>query len=198
MLAVDSYVDFTGVSFGDVQSGFPAEVAGVLPDVTYNSLNDIVFLNTEDFLEVMKEFSPGDTVVLANENLSHSIVLASHPDNSSKPYLGVLSVSSSYVFRPDASMFVVYSKLIFAELLFWLFAISLGLGLANLLPIGPVDGGRMLFTALNGVAVKKEVLVRSFIKYVSLFILFIVLILLWPIFKATVLAILNFVLNLFF
>jgi len=30
-----------------------------------------------------------------------------------------------------------------AGLLFWLFLLNLGIGLFNLLPIGPLDGGRM-------------------------------------------------------
>ena len=33
----------------------------------------------------------------------------------------------------------------------WVFIINIGLGLANLLPIGPLDGGRMLLTVLTSI-----------------------------------------------
>ncbi len=35
------------------------------------------------------------------------------------------------------------------KLLFWLFALNLGVGLFNLVPAGPLDGGRMFHTALE-------------------------------------------------
>ena len=34
------------------------------------------------------------------------------------------------------------------ELIFWLFILNLGVGLFNLVPLGPIDGGRMLHVAL--------------------------------------------------
>jgi membrane-associated protease RseP (regulator of RpoE activity) len=34
-------------------------------------------------------------------------------------------------------------------LVFWLFVLNLGVGLFNLVPLGPIDGGRMLHTALS-------------------------------------------------
>ncbi|MEM4243090.1 MAG: site-2 protease family protein, partial [Candidatus Woesearchaeota archaeon] len=34
-------------------------------------------------------------------------------------------------------------------LVFWLFALNLGVGLFNLVPLGPIDGGRMLHTTLS-------------------------------------------------
>ncbi|MEM2916510.1 MAG: site-2 protease family protein [Candidatus Woesearchaeota archaeon] len=37
----------------------------------------------------------------------------------------------------------------FLGLVFWLFALNLGVGLFNLIPLGPIDGGRMLHTTLE-------------------------------------------------
>jgi len=38
----------------------------------------------------------------------------------------------------------------------WLAVLSLGVGLFNLIPLGPVDGGRMLLTALEHVTHKQR------------------------------------------
>jgi membrane-associated protease RseP (regulator of RpoE activity) len=37
------------------------------------------------------------------------------------------------------------------DLFFWLFVLNLGVGLFNLVPLGPIDGGRMLLTALQSI-----------------------------------------------
>ena len=42
------------------------------------------------------------------------------------------------------------------SLLYWIFVINLGLGLANLLPLGPLDGGRMLLTGLTTMFSKRK------------------------------------------
>ena len=34
-------------------------------------------------------------------------------------------------------------------LMFWIYALNLGIGLFNLVPLGPIDGGRMFKTALE-------------------------------------------------
>ena len=41
-------------------------------------------------------------------------------------------------------------------LFFWLWVVSWGVGLFNLLPLGPVDGGRMLLTGLTAVMHDKK------------------------------------------
>jgi len=35
------------------------------------------------------------------------------------------------------------------DLFFWLFVLNLGVGLFNLVPLGPIDGGRMLLAVLQ-------------------------------------------------
>ncbi|MEM4248184.1 MAG: site-2 protease family protein [Candidatus Nanoarchaeia archaeon] len=42
-----------------------------------------------------------------------------------------------------------YRILYLIQFLNWIFILSLGIGLANLIPLGPLDGGRMLLVALT-------------------------------------------------
>ena len=37
----------------------------------------------------------------------------------------------------------------FYGFLYWLYLLNLGIGLFNLVPLGPIDGGRMLLVALK-------------------------------------------------
>jgi membrane-associated protease RseP (regulator of RpoE activity) len=64
----------------------------------------------------------------------------------------------------------------------WIFMLSLGLGLANLLPIGPVDGGRMLGVSLMKTAGdKKGKLIWT--KITMIMIIIILILLLTPILR---------------
>ena len=60
------------------------------------------------------------------------------------------------------------------EFLIWFFAISLGVGISNLLPIGPVDGGRMLKLVFQSV-MKNENKANDLFSKLSLFIIVLVL-----------------------
>ena len=44
----------------------------------------------------------------------------------------------------------------FQLLLIWLFIINIGIGLFNLLPLGPVDGGRMFYVAALAIFKKED------------------------------------------
>ena len=65
-----------------------------------------------------------------------------------------------------------------SELFFWLYAISLGVGLFNLLPLGPVDGGQMFMVAASKFF-SKEKAQRIFVS-VSLLVVLLIFINLLP------------------
>ena len=66
--------------------------------------------------------------------------------------------------------------------------LSLGIGLANMIPAGPLDGGKMLHLALR--RIKGENKANKTLIQVSVVILVVVLFLLSPIFRAIIKAIL--------
>ena len=79
------------------------------------------------------------------------VVAIKHPDNATKPFLGLsvkqhIYLKEEYANRYGDSPWLLYHL---SQLLFWVFALNLGIGLINLLPLGIVDGGRMLGTVLG-------------------------------------------------
>ena len=62
--------------------------------------------------------------------------------------------------------------------------LSLGIGLANLLPIAPLDGGKMLQQALHKVKGDEKKGNRALVK-ISLFFFLIILLLMSPVLKAS-------------
>lgn len=54
------------------------------------------------------------------------------------------------------------------ELISWLFILSIGIGLFNLIPLGPIDGGRMFKLVAEKMSSRMGLRVWKFVSYVML------------------------------
>jgi membrane-associated protease RseP (regulator of RpoE activity) len=123
----------------------PAEQAGIDVGEKITHINGQAISDTEDFSAALKETSPGDTINIITANSVYDVTLGTNPNNE-KAWLGV------FVDQPlKAPTWATYAVLWFKDLIFWLYLLSLGVGLFNLVPLGPVDGGRMFLTLLQGI-----------------------------------------------
>jgi len=87
-------------------------------------------------------------------------------------FIGIASVSSLVKVNPGLEGFE--GPIAFIQgLLFWLFLINFGVGAANLLPIGPLDGGRMWSIVIKRFAKKRWKGIMSVVSYVTLALLII-------------------------
>ncbi len=175
----------SGIMFGDTMKGFPAQQYGLKTGVVYTSMNGKPITDSDNVVTQLSHMLPNQTITFGNNETNISIVTTSSPDNHDVAYLGVNGISNSYKLKSDSGI----SKFIFGlltllsnpfatsfsewALLQWIFTLSLGIGLANLLPLGPVDGGRMLYTAATDVAGKKGVKIWSAITIAVIVILII-------------------------
>ncbi len=178
-----SSVDPAGFYVRGVEDGMPAALAGLEPGVIYNNVNgievnDTVYLNT-----LLTEISPGDKVIISNNNLSHTIVSIEHPDIPGRAYLGVLWLSDNYVLKGDSYNLRYSFFYILREFFFWVYLLSLGIGLANLLPLGPVDGGRMFHQSLEKAVGKKKSL-AFFSRFTVILLILILVLVVVPILRA--------------
>ena len=125
----------------------------------------------------MTDLKPGDEILLATNKREYRLVAG---DNDGKGYLG-LSFSPEKQYISDE--YGVFGKVISwsALLSFWIFAANLGVGLFNLLPMGPLDGGKMFYLLCLSVF-KKESLAKNIWIAVSLFCLMLIIISLAPFF----------------
>jgi membrane-associated protease RseP (regulator of RpoE activity) len=140
-----SFIAQNGVVFGQIQPGYPAAAAGVETGVVYNEVNGGSVNTTDDFLVALKGLKPGENVTLgAASGQLVTVTAGPNPSDATKGYLGVILTNN----LKDPSLTWLYACLSwFTELITWVFLLGLGIGLANLLPLGPVDGGRMLQVA---------------------------------------------------
>ena len=114
-------------------------------------INGIKTLTVQEFSEEISLIRPGETITIQTKDNEYMITTTQHPDEPTKAYIGILGLQDQRDFTGTSAL----SKTLFAILLWikeltqWIFVLSFGIGLANLLPLGPVDGGRMLQIALH-------------------------------------------------
>ena len=141
-----------GVTFVATQNNTPANISGLYPGMTITQINEHKINNMNDFQSFLDTTKPNQTIkIVSSKDETFNLTMAAHPDNPKKGYLGVLGSKTATKLKVEDAFFKSVDFLIkvFAELFFWIYLLSLGIGLANLLPLGPVDGGRMLQVALR-------------------------------------------------
>jgi|SRR3989344_6286847 len=168
-----------GFYFITVKEGGPANLSGIPANVVFDKVDDNVINTSTTFIEYMGAIKPGEEITISNENQEYKVKTGENPTNNTKPYLGI-ELMTKY---KNEDKFAFKGLIFGMELLKWIWILSLGLGLANLLPLGPVDGGRMFHVATVGFF-GKEKGQKIWIR-VSIVVLFILIfLLLHPLIKA--------------
>lgn len=140
--AVSPLLTPNGVEVGGVIKGTPAD--GVLQkgDVIL-AINGESTKTMDEFITVMNKTKAGETITLRvlreGKELNLQLTLAENPDNPGKGFIGIHPVQhvASRVGHEG-----IVLPLFFA--LYWIYVLNIGIGLMNLFPLVPLDGGRML------------------------------------------------------
>lgn len=147
----DTFYSKDGVVVTNLMDGNPpAQQAGMIAGDKIVEINGQAIRETADFSNSLKDSLPGDTINVVTSNAVRDIELGENPTNK-KAWLGV------YVDQPlKAPTWATHVVLWLKDLIFWMYLLSLGVGLFNLIPLGPVDGGRMFLTTLQGIIHEKH------------------------------------------
>jgi len=136
-----------GVAVAGVMENTPA--FGVLEkgDVIVG-VNGVNIKTLDDFEKVMKTLKPGQVVsitVLRNgERKSLSLKLGERRGHPDEPFIGIY-IGQHYVSK------IGHDGLVFPTFFtfYWIYFLNIGIGLMNLFPLVPLDGGRMLDDVLK-------------------------------------------------
>jgi membrane-associated protease RseP (regulator of RpoE activity) len=130
---------------------YPAQEAGIGLGDHLVMIDNTEIIGTDEFVDFMKGTVPGQEIVLHTNASSYPIILASSPVNNQTGYLGIY-VIEKYNYADSFRMSYAWTIPLIEwinGLFIWLIILNLGIGLINLAPLGPVDGGRMLLTVLR-------------------------------------------------
>jgi len=144
-------MDFNGVEISDFTEDSTALAAGLEEGDIITHADNVQVQYVHNFTDFLSQKKPGENVVFKTNEKTYNVVLGENPQNKSKPYVGVFVGQHRDL---KESIVNKYGRIIpgialwFLGLLYWLYLLNFGIGLFNLIPIGPVDGGRMLRVAL--------------------------------------------------
>lgn len=132
-----------------LDDGFPLKESGIEEGEILLSVDNNDKINILTFTELMRKTKPGQELLIKTDKREVKVAAAEHPRNEEFGYLGV-------VIAPGNFSIIESIVFWFAGLFFWIWMISLGIGLFNLLPLFITDGGRMVYVASNSLLKNKK------------------------------------------
>ena len=152
--------------------------SGVFPAQEVNLTGSILKINEQrteewnDLVRIMNEKKPGDVIEITTTKGTYSLQLVENPERPGKAYIGigtnenlesVLVLKDNY--RETSTGDVVQW---FTQLFAWIMLLNVGIGIVNLLPIKPLDGGLMMEALTNRFVPKQSDFIVSFFAGMSL------------------------------
>ena len=143
--------DENGIEIDRVVSDSPAN--GVLKEgMILESINNHTIKDSDDYMDVVETFVPGERVSVGTDQGIYNLTLSENPSNSSRGFVGVQVANHFEIKESVSSVFgdtIPWILFEISTLTQWIFILNLGVGLFNLLPIKPLDGGRMFEIVLS-------------------------------------------------
>lgn len=167
------------MTFDSVVPDSPAELAGLEPLTVYSGINDKEDASINILFEELTNAKPGDSITFIKETGEQQLVILG--DKDGQAFIGIEGIQSKIIPSINPILYSVFEWI--NKLFVWIFILSVGLGMGNLIPAGPVDGGRMFLIACQKFFGKKKGekiwAKTAIVLFGSIIILFIV-----PIFRA--------------
>ena len=152
--AVNNIYDYDGVLVDNLvlegNETMPAELAGIGIGEKIIEMDGTEIVYISHFSEVLNNHSPGDMINVITNESNYNVTLTETPGNSEHAYIGIFAGQSKEIRESFHDQFGIFvSPIIWIiGLIYWLYLLNLGIGLFNLVPLGPVDGGLMVHAVL--------------------------------------------------
>jgi len=140
-------MNFRGANITSISNSSVLFNTSIKPGDTILKINNANVTFVEDLQAEMQNLTSGKEVLLETDRGNYSVILGASAQNQSQAYLGVMLAQNKAVkpeviakygsFLPNAVVWII-------GLLWWLYVLNLGIGIFNLVPVGPIDGGRMI------------------------------------------------------
>ncbi|MBQ6345552.1 MAG: site-2 protease family protein [Methanobrevibacter sp.] len=144
---IPSYFAEDGIQIDRVVSDSPSE--GILKEgMVLEAIDNHEISDADSYTKIVSSFSPGDNVSVKTDQGTYSITLGENPNNDSVGFFG-LQANKHFVLVNDSLGPLPWILFELLELFQWVFMLNLGIGLFNLLPLKPLDGGYMLEILLS-------------------------------------------------
>jgi len=153
---VNAVIEYNGVKFSDYAKGnitYPAEKAGIKIGEIIKEIDNKPTPNLENMTIILKSKKPGEIVTIKTDKSAYEIKLEKNPENESAAFIGISQPEQSTTIKGNIKKsfgeFLPNALVWIYGMVFFIYVLNFGIGLFNLVPIGPLDGGRMLQLVLH-------------------------------------------------
>ncbi|MDO5848631.1 MAG: site-2 protease family protein [Methanobrevibacter sp.] len=165
-----------GISISRVIEGSPADKV-LKEGMIIESIDNKSVGSSNEYLNIVANTTPHQNLSIVTDQGEYVINLDKNPSNDTRGYIGI-QATKHYELNKDVSAvwgnqlpWIWFSV---AELFQWIFILNIGIGLFNLLPLKPLDGGHM-FEILLSYKLKEETY-KPIVKAVSIILAIIIVV----------------------
>ncbi len=145
--AIPYFFQENGIEIGRIVSDSPSE--GILKEgMVLEAIDNHTIGDSNEYVNVVSSFSPGDNISVQTDQGTYHVTLAQHPNNESRGFFGI-QANKHFEMVNNSLGSIPWILFELIDLFQWIVTLNLGIGLFNLLPIKPLDGGYMLEILLS-------------------------------------------------
>ncbi|MEM2123225.1 MAG: site-2 protease family protein, partial [Candidatus Bathyarchaeia archaeon] len=141
-----------------------AAQAGLTPWIVITGINGTDIWDTSDLTEYMKHTNPNLTLALSTDKGQILVTTRPHPANHSMGMIGIIPFEyypPGFHWMPKQLPYHIYVTE------YWMNTLLISIALINMLPLYPLDGGRVLASILKMLSVKNVDRVKLFMSIFS-------------------------------
>ncbi len=136
-----------GIAIDRIVTDSPSD--GILKEgMVLQAIDNHTIGNATDYTNAVSSYSPGDNVTVKTNQGTYTLTLDENPNNESRGFFGI-QANRHFELVNDSLGPLPWILFELLELFQWVFMLNLGIGLFNLLPLKPLDGGYMLEILLS-------------------------------------------------
>ena len=144
---IPAYFSEDGIEIDRIVSDSPSD--GILKEgMVIESIEGHEINSSQSYVDIISSFKPGDNVSLQTDKGTYTVELAGNPNNQSRGFFGI-QANKHFELTNNSLGSLPWILFELIELFQWIAVLNLGIGLFNLLPLKPLDGGYMLETLLS-------------------------------------------------
>ncbi|MBN2457785.1 site-2 protease family protein [Candidatus Woesearchaeota archaeon] len=151
----DRITEPVGMSFNIINETLPAGAAGMESGMVITAIDGKEVNDYNDFVLQLWRLEPGESVGITADGRDYDVKTIANPDSEDYAFLGIVPLENNRKIRPGYED-IAPAYYWFKGLFKWLFMLNFFIGIANLIPLGIVDGGRMLQIALEKIVGNAE------------------------------------------
>lgn len=150
-LAYPAVYDSQGVEIVQVLDGTPAQ-GHLKESMVINQINNHIVKNATSYSDAVLSLKPNTKAHISTNTGTYTFKLGTNPNNKSLGYMGIKAQQHTVIkenIKKTYGDVLPWGLMVLEDLLKWIYIINLSVGLFNLLPMKPLDGGLMLKEVLS-------------------------------------------------